>query len=93
MPRTVESTFKLELAKVLRSKHPRWRDRVGAEQTGVLQGAPNDRPDIVINHAGGLTVIVETEYALALTVEDEAITRLGGVLQETGDTIDQRPSP
>lgn len=89
MPRTVESAFNIELAKVLRGKHPRWRDRIGAEQTGVLQDAPSDRPDIVIRHAGGLTVIVEAEYEPAHTVESEAIDRMGRVLQGTGDIVEQ----
>ena len=86
---TAEIAFNVELANALRGKHPRWRDRVGAEQTGVLRDESARRPDIVIRHPGGLTVIVETEFEPARTVEDDARGRLGGIIADTGDAVEQ----
>ena len=89
MPRISEPSFNVELGNVLRTKHPRWLDRIGVEQTGVLIEAANLRPDIVIRHPGGLPVIVETEYAPARTVEADARARLGKTLQTDGHGIEQ----
>ncbi len=87
--RTAEIAFNVELANALRGKHPRWHDRVGAEQTGVLRDASARRPDLVIRHPGGLTVIVETEFEPARTVENDARGRLGAIVAETGDPVEQ----
>ena len=89
MPKTAEPAFNPELAKALRKKHPRWSNRIGAEQTGVLSGEPALQPDIIVRHPGGLPVAVETEYTPASTVEDDARERLGKTLQKTGDSIEQ----
>ena len=89
MPKTAEPAFNPELATALRKKHPRWSDRIGVEQTGVLIEAPGFRPDIIVRHPGGLPVSVETEYTPARTVEDDARERLGKTLQKTGDSIEQ----
>ena len=89
MPRTAESAFNSELAKVLRRKHPRWRDRIGVEQTNVFSGAAGLQPDIIVRHPGGLPVAVETEYTPAYTVEQDARQRLGKTLRQTGDNIEQ----
>ena len=86
MPKTVETAFNIELSRLLRKRHPRWReehaetDAVAAEQTRILEGKPGAkrlRPDIVIRHPGGLPVVVETEFHPANAVEKEAISRLG----------------
>ena len=37
MPQTTETAFNAEFANALRGKHPRWRDRIGAEQSGVFK--------------------------------------------------------
>ena len=74
---------------MLRGKHPRWRNRVNAEQTGVLRDAPAQRPDVVIRHPGGLTVIIETEFAPARTVENDSRSRLGEIAAETGEAVEQ----
>ena len=50
MPRTSEIAFNLELSNVLRTKHPRWRDRTSAEQRGILRETAL-QPDIVIRPA------------------------------------------
>lgn len=89
MPTTTETAFNTELAIALRGKHPRWADRIGAEQTGVFEGHSGLRPDIVIQHPGGAPVIVETEFEPAPTVEDDARARLGMVIAATGDEVEQ----
>ena len=40
--------------KILRRKHPRWLNRIGAEQTNVFSGAPRLQPDIIVRHPDGL---------------------------------------
>ena len=89
MPQTTEPAFNPELANALREKHPRWRERIGAEQSGVFKDRPGLQPDIVIRHPGGAPVIVETEFEPARTVEDDARSRLGLVIAETGDEVEQ----
>ena len=89
MPRTAETAFNPELAKVLRRKHPRWPDRIGVEQTNVFSEAAGLQPDIIVRHPGGLPVAVETEYTPAHTVEQDARKRLGKTLRQTGDSIEQ----
>ena len=89
MPQTTEPAFNSELANSLRGKHPRWRDHIGAEQTGVFQGHPGLQPDIVVRHPGGAPVIVETEFEPARTVEEDARVRLGLTIAETGEEVEQ----
>ncbi len=91
MPRTSETAFNVELANALRDKHPRWRegDRIGAERTGVFRDHLGLQPDIVVHHPGGAPVVVETEFEPARTVEDDARARLGLVIAETGDVVEQ----
>ncbi len=89
MPRTAEHTVNVELARLLRTRHPRWRQGIGVEQTGVLADAPSDRPDILIQHPGGLPVVIETEYHPAREVEQDAIDRLGKAVASTGEVIEQ----
>ncbi len=89
MPRTAEHTVNVELARLLRGKHPRWRQGISVEQTGVVADAPSDRPDILIQHPGGLPVVIETEYHPAREVEQDAIDRLGEAVASTGEVIEQ----
>ena len=63
--RTSEHTVNIDLARLLRGKHPCWRQGIGVEQSGVLADAPGQRPDILIQHAGGMPVVIETEYDAA----------------------------
>ena len=91
MPQTTEPAFNNELANALRGKHPRWREsnRIGSEQTAVFLDHPGLQPDIVVHHPGGAAVVVETEFEPARTVEDDARARLGLVIAETGDAVEQ----
>ena len=89
MPRTTETAFNTELAKVLRRKHPRWPDRIGVEQTNVFSEAAGLQPDLIVRHPGGLPVAVEIEYIPARAVEQDARQRLGKTLRETGEPIEQ----
>ena len=88
MPQTSEIAFNFELSNVLRSKHPRWRDRTSAEQTNVLR-EPGLQPDVVIRPPGGVPVVLETEFEPARTVEEDAKKRLGFYLKYAGDPIEQ----
>ena len=89
MPKTAEIAFNSEFAKLLRSKHPRWHDRIGVEQTNVFTEAAALQPDIIVLHPGGLPVNIETEFTPAHTVEQDARQRLGKTLKQTGDCIEQ----
>ena len=80
MPRTNEIAFNVALSNVLRTKHPRWRDRTGAEQQGVVRETAQ-RPDIVIRPPGGIPVVLETEFEPARSVEEDARKRLGQFLR------------
>ena len=88
MAHTSEIVFNFALSDVLRTKHPRWRDRISAEQKNVLY----DRawqPDVVIRSPGGVPVVLETEFEPAASVEDDARKRLGSNLKYGGDRIEQ----
>ena len=82
-PKTNEIAFNSCLAEVLRDHHPRWRENlngrsgIGAEQSSVFKKNARAQPDIVIKHAGGNPVVVETEFAPASTVEKDALNRMG----------------
>lgn len=88
-PRTAETAFNTALGNVLRRKHPLWPNRIGVEQTNVLQEAAGLQPDILVRQPGGLPVAVETEYAPARTVEQDASERLGKTLRGSGERIEQ----
>ena len=88
MAHTSEIAFNYALSDVLRTKHPRWRDRISAEQKNVLYDKAW-QPDVVIWPTGGLPVVLETEFEPAGTVEDDARKRLGSNLQYGGDQIEQ----
>ncbi len=82
---TAEAVVNAKLAESLRRKHPGWE--VDTEQTGVLE-EKSKRPDIVISHENGLTVVIETEYAPANTVELDAQSRLGQKVNLSGDEVE-----
>jgi len=86
---TAEPAFNALFALALDRRHPRWD--VHAEQAGVLRGLPGMQPDLVITPHGraGEPVIIETEYQPAATVEADAASRLGAVLDQTGHKVQQ----
>ena len=86
MPRNSENIINAKLAECLRSKHPGWT--VGSEQTDVLVNKLK-QPDIVVSSSGGLTVVLETEYSPASSVEDDARARLGQTISRTGEELEQ----
>ena len=88
-PRTSEVAFNGMLAEVLRRKHPLWKDHLGVEQPGVFPEHPGLRPDILVRPPNAQPVVVETEYAPARTVEQDACARLGLVTGSTADPIEQ----
>ena len=85
--RTRETTVNDRLATALDARHPHWI--VEAESTRVLADAAAKVPDIVVRMPGGLSVVIETEYAPASTVEADALARLGMTLAETGEPVEQ----
>lgn len=86
--KTTESAFNFVLSEALRYRHPQWREHIQAEQTGVIEGAPGLRPDILIAPSNSSPVIVETEYLPARTVERDAMDRLGINLADAGQRIE-----
>ena len=89
MPATTnEVALNIVLADALRSKNPRWKNYIGAEQGNTIFGAAGKRPDIVINPPGMSPVIIETEFSPAVTVEHDAASRIGTTLKDTGTRIE-----
>ena len=82
-----ERSFNEALARVLRTRHPSWRERLTAEQHRAIEG--KGMPDLIVRNPVGAPVVVETEFAPAGTVEKGAVARLGVRLNETGDAIEQ----
>ena len=87
MPIT-EHTINDAIAGVLRETRRSWLDTkiVRSENTGMLKGS-HERPDILVLEPNVSPVAVETEVLPAVTVEPEAISRLGKQIAKTGRTI------
>jgi hypothetical protein len=85
---TTEHTINDALAELLRGTRRAWRDSdiVSSENTGQLKGS-NARPDILVVELNVSPVVIETEVLPAVTVESEAVDRLGKQLKKTGRTI------
>ncbi len=81
-----EKIVNAKLAECLRGKHPNWTVR--AEQTNVFVQKLK-QPDIVVSHVGGLTVILETEFEPAPTVESDTRNRLGQIIKLTKEEVEQ----
>ena len=86
MPNNSEKSVNTKLAECLRSKL--WGWSVDAEQTDVFVDRQK-QPDLVISHAGGLTVILETEFSPAHGVEADTRRRLGQTVNATSEQIEQ----
>ena len=87
MPTNSERSFNEALARVLRTKHPRWRRDLAAEQHRAVKGG--GQPDLIVRDPRGAPVVVETEYVPARTVEQDAIARLGRELAGSGEAVEQ----
>ena len=93
-PRNTEPQANGALARALSRRNPDWNDRtVHAERTHVIHQAlpgtdTGKRPDILIAPPRRQPVIVETEFAPARTVEQDATARLGTSLHSTGEDIE-----
>ncbi len=85
---TTEHTINDALANALRRTRSVWRtgDVARSENTGMLKGS-SARPDILILESNVSPVAIETEVLPAMTVEADAIARLGATVKRTGRTI------
>lgn len=79
-----EHTLNDELGNLLGRMRRRWQ--VQPEPLGVIEGS-SQRPDILITEDGALPVIIEHEINPARSVEEEARSRLGLTLKESGREI------
>ena len=82
-----ERSFNEALARVLRTKHPRWRRDLTAKQHRAVKGG--GLPDLIVRNPRGAPVVVESEYAPARTVEQDALARLGRELADSGAAVEQ----
>ena len=64
------------------------RSSVRSENTRAIAGRPGLRPDILITAPGSSPVVVEAEYLPAATVEEEATSRVGLVVQANARPIE-----
>ena len=78
---TTEHTINDALAGLLRGTRYAWRDpQVIRSETTQLFAESRSRPDILVAEPYAAAVIIETEVLPALTVEAEALSRLGETL-------------
>ncbi len=85
---TTEQFFNSMFGQVLREKHPLWKEAIGVEQTHVLQGSPRKHPDLILSLPETSPVAIETEFMPAVTVEEDAVSRLGESLASDARTIE-----
>ena len=85
---TTEHTINDALAEVLRTTRHVWATEgvISSENTGILKHA-SKRPDILVTEPNVSPVVIETEVMPALTVENDAVSRLGDKVETTGRTI------
>ena len=85
---TMEHTVNDALAELLALTRQAWRAPriVSSENTGMLKGSAA-RPDILVTEQMVSPVVVETELIPALTVEQDALARLGKQIRKSGSTI------
>ena len=85
---TTEHTINDALAGLLRGTRYAWRDpQVIRSETTQLFAGSRSRPDILVAEPYTAAVIIETEVLPALTVEAEALSRLGETLGEYSSEI------
>ena len=86
MPSTHEHTLNVALGEVLQERR-RHSWRVHAEETRSLQGSAK-RADILIEEASQWPVVIEAEKSNYDSAEQDALARLGEVVNETGRQIE-----
>ena len=81
---TTEHTINDTLAGVLRQTRFAWRDSnvVRSENTGMFKGS-SEQADILVIEQTVSPVTIETEVLPAVTVESDAMLRLGKQLRDT----------
>lgn len=87
-PANAESSINVQIAEVLRAKHPAWREGIGAEQSRVFRDAAR-RPDLIVHAQGTQPVAVETEFPPGRGVKGDARARLGQVLGHNDEEVEQ----
>jgi hypothetical protein len=86
---TTEHTINDAIADLLRGTRRAWYDGgdiVRSENTGQIKGS-SERPDIIVAEPSVSPVVIETEVLPAVTVEVEALARLGAHMRKTGRKI------
>src|SRR5437660_11347587 len=85
---TTEHTINDALAELLRGTRRAWRDSDidSSENTGQLKGS-NARPDILVVEPNVSPVVIETEVVPAITLDAEAVDRLGIQLQNSANPL------
>ena len=85
---TTEHTINDALAGLLSETRRAWRPPgvVSSENTGMLKGS-SGRPDILVLEPNVSPVVLETEVSPAVSVEAEAVSRLGEKVRSTGQAI------
>ena len=88
-PRNTEPQANGHLARALKRRNPDWNAKtVHVEQTNVIYAGIAKQPDILIAPPLRQPVIVETEFAPARTVDQDAIARLGVQLDSTEEKVE-----
>ena len=88
-PHNTEPLANSALSRALRLRNPAWtNDTVHVEQTNLIHQGTAKRPDILFAAPLCQPVIVETEFAPAATVEQDAVDRLGVKLESTEEEIE-----
>jgi hypothetical protein len=85
---TTEPTINDAIAGVLRTTRRAWASShiVSSENSGMLKGSAA-RPDILVIEENVSPVVIENEVLPAITVEAEALARLGKQVRTTGRQI------
>lgn len=85
---TTEHTINDSLAAALRKTRHAWKSAniVNSEQSGLLKDS-SARPDILVVEPNVSPVAIEIEVLPAISVESEAISRLGKSMRDTGRNI------
>ena len=85
---TTEHTINDTLASILRTTRHTWRETeaVKSEQSGMLKDS-SAQPDIIVIESNISPVTIEVEVLPAVSVEEEATSRLGEAMRVTGRKI------